>query len=56
VPEAFHYEVIACLQGLLRAADLGISNVIVETDALMVKEAATTKNGTDVSVMDVSMF
>ena len=43
VTEAFHSEVIACLQGLLRAAVLGISNVIVEADALMVKEVATTK-------------
>ena len=37
--EAFHAEVIACLQGIQRAADLGVQRVILETDASMVAQA-----------------
>jgi ribonuclease HI len=39
VGEAFHAEVIACLQAIQRAADLGVQRVILETDASMVVQA-----------------
>lgn len=40
--DAFHVEMIACLMGIRAAAELGISNVIVETDSSMVKVALET--------------
>ena len=40
IGEAFHAEIIACLQALQRAADLGIQRVILETDASMVVQVA----------------
>jgi len=40
IGEAFHAEIIACLQVLQRAADLGIQRVLLETDASMVVQAA----------------
>jgi ribonuclease HI len=39
VGEAFHAEIIACLQGLQRAVDLGVQRVILETDSSMVVQA-----------------
>lgn len=39
VGEAFHAEIIACLQGLQRAADLGVQTMILETEASMVAQA-----------------
>ncbi|XP_066324105.1 uncharacterized protein [Miscanthus floridulus] len=36
---ALQAEIIACLQGAQAAIDQGISNLILETDALMVKQA-----------------
>jgi ribonuclease HI len=39
VNEAFHAKVIACLQGIQRAADLGVQKLILETDASMVAQA-----------------
>lgn len=36
---ALHAEIIACLQGAQAAIDQGISNLIMETDALLVKQA-----------------
>ena len=39
VGEAFHAEIIACLQGIQRAADLGMQRMILETDASMVAQA-----------------
>lgn len=38
--EPFHAEIIACLQAVQRATDLGLQKVILETDALMVVQAA----------------
>jgi ribonuclease HI len=40
VLEPFHAEIIACLQAVQRAADLGLQKVILETDAFMVVQAA----------------
>jgi len=40
VLEAAHTEIIACLQSLQRAVMLGIQKVVLETDALMVAQAA----------------
>lgn len=40
IGEAFHAEIIACLQALQRASDLGIQRVILETDASMVVQVA----------------
>lgn len=42
VSEAFHSEIIACLQAIQRAADLGVPQVILETDAAMVVQAVRT--------------
>ena len=39
VGEAFHAEIISCLQGIQRAADLGMQRMILETDASMVAQA-----------------
>jgi hypothetical protein len=39
VSEAFHAEIVACLQALQRAADLGVQRVILETDATMIVQA-----------------
>jgi ribonuclease HI len=44
VGEAFHTEIIACLQALNRAADLGIQKVILETDAVMVVHAVNSSD------------
>jgi hypothetical protein len=44
VSEAFHAEIIACLQTVNRAADLGVLNVIIETDAAMVVQAVESEN------------
>jgi len=39
VLEASHAEIVACLQALQRATEMGIQNVVPETDALAVAEA-----------------
>jgi hypothetical protein len=39
----FHSELIACLQGVQVASDLGISELILETDALNVQQAVYAK-------------
>jgi len=36
---ALQAELIACLQGVQAASNLGIGHLILETDALMVKQA-----------------
>jgi hypothetical protein len=36
---AFHAELIACMQGVQAASDLGIGNLIMETDAINVQAA-----------------
>ena len=41
VLDPYHTEVIACLQAAQRAAELGIQNLILATDAAMVVQAAT---------------
>jgi ribonuclease HI len=40
---AFHSELIACLQGVQVASDLGIGKLILETDALNVQQAVQAK-------------
>lgn len=40
VLEASHAEIIACLQALQRVTELGIQKVVLETDAMMVVQAA----------------
>ena len=47
---AFHAELIACLQGIQMAADLGIGRLIVETDANMVVQAITSEAFDDTAV------
>ena len=37
--EDVHAELVACLQALQRAADMGIQRIIVETDAAMIVQA-----------------
>lgn len=39
VGEAFHAEIIACLQAIQGTADLGIQRVTLETDVSMVVQA-----------------
>jgi ribonuclease HI len=39
VLDVFQAELIACLQGLQRAADLGITKIILATDAIQVQQA-----------------
>lgn len=39
---SFHAELVACLQGVQAAIDMGVTRVIVETDATMVKQAVQT--------------
>jgi len=43
----FHAELVACLQGIQVAVDLGISHLIVETDAKMVVQAVSTNEFDD---------
>jgi hypothetical protein len=38
---AFQAEIISCLHGIQEAIMLGISNLILETDALQVKQLST---------------
>jgi ribonuclease HI len=40
VLDSFQAEAVACVQGLQIAIDAGIAHVTVETDALLVKQAA----------------
>ena len=40
---AFQAEAIACLQGVQAACNLGIGRLILETDALKVKQALSTE-------------
>ena len=47
---AFHAELVACLQGTQTAADLGIGRLIVETDAKMVVQAITSETSDDTAV------
>jgi hypothetical protein len=47
---AFHAELIAYLQGIQTAVDLGIGRLIVETDAKMVVQAITSKSFDDTAV------
>lgn len=44
VMNPFHAELVACLQGVQAAADLGATRVIIETDALMVVQAVKTND------------
>lgn len=44
VLNAFQAELIACLQGLQIAVDMGIGRIIVETDATMVVQALSTED------------
>jgi ribonuclease HI len=39
VLSAFQAELIACMQGVQAAQNLGIGRLILETDALMIKQA-----------------
>jgi hypothetical protein len=41
---AFHSELIACLQGVQVASDLGIGKLILETDALNVQQVVQAKD------------
>lgn len=43
VLEASHAEVVACLQALQRATELGVQNVVLETDALAVVKAVNSQ-------------
>jgi ribonuclease HI len=47
---AFHAELVACLQGIQAAADLGIVHLIAETDAKMVVQAIKTNDFDDDAV------
>jgi ribonuclease HI len=47
---AFHAELIACLQGIQTTVDLGIGRLIVETDAKMVVRAITSEAFDDTAV------
>lgn len=40
---SFQGEIVACLQGVQAAIELGISYVVLETDALLVQQAATSE-------------
>jgi len=44
IGEAFHTDIIACLQALNQAADLGIQKVILEMDAAMVVHAVNSSD------------
>jgi len=39
--DAFQAEVVASMQGIQAAIDLGISRVVIETDSLLVQQAVT---------------
>ena len=39
--EVFHVEFIAFMQALQRAAGMGVGDLLLETDVVMVKHAAT---------------
>jgi len=41
--DPFQVEVVACLQGLQAAIDLGITKVQLETDAFQVKQVVDTR-------------
>ena len=41
---AFHVELIACLQGIQVATNLGIGNLILETDAINVQQAILSRS------------
>ena len=41
---AFQAELVACLQGVQAAMSLGIGKLIMETDALMVKQALSSND------------
>lgn len=43
VLEAYHAEIVACLQALQRATELGVQNVVLETDAMAVVEAVNSQ-------------
>lgn len=47
---AFHAELVACLQGIQTAVDLGIGHLIVETDAKMVAQAVSTNDFDDAAM------
>ncbi|KAL6606756.1 hypothetical protein ACP70R_042409 [Stipagrostis hirtigluma subsp. patula] len=40
---AFHAELVACLHGVVEAEKKGITRIIIETDAMMVKQAIETR-------------
>ncbi|KAF8694232.1 hypothetical protein HU200_038366 [Digitaria exilis] len=44
VMDSFQAELISCLQGAQAAADIGASRVVLETDAMMVKNAVNSNN------------
>ena len=44
VLSAFHVELIACLQGIQVATNLGIGNLILETDAINVQQAILSRS------------
>lgn len=50
VLDPFHAEVAACIKCLCKAREMGMGNVILETDALMIKQAVETGDY-DLSVM-----
>jgi hypothetical protein len=47
---AFHAELVACLQGIQAAVDLGIGHLITETDAKMAIQAIKTNDFVDAAV------
>lgn len=44
IMDPFHAEVVACLQGVQAAIDLGAHRIILETDALLVKQAVDSRS------------
>jgi hypothetical protein len=44
VLEPFHAEIVACMQAVQRAAELGVQRIIVQTDAAMVVQAVNSED------------
>jgi ribonuclease HI len=47
---AFHDELVACVQGIQTAVDLGIGHPIIETDAKLAVQAITTNDFDEAAV------
>ena len=47
---AFHAELVACLQGIQTALDLGIGHLIAETDSKLAVQAITTSDFDEAAV------